>query len=184
MSADGNEKTVFGASIVPTLAKESSLDTLTPFTSNAVSELDTSAEKEFKPTSSDALSPFYSHPTTRTSLEQAKYESRVNIATYPNSQDLEVGLEVNQAKGGHGVPTTKGDDRIWPCPRKIRERHLARKQRRGCDPLRSFSKKQRILIQSIIALLLIASITGLGIGISKAVGGGVFRTSNNSNAPV
>ena len=40
------------------------------------------------------------------------------------------------------------------------------------------------MVQTLIVLLLIGAITGLAIGISKAVGGGVFKTSSNSDAPI
>lgn len=46
------------------------------------------------------------------------------------------------------------------------------------------SKKQKIWIKVLVAVVVIGAITGLGIGITKAVGGGVFRTSSNSSAPI
>lgn len=74
---------------------------------------------------------------------------------------------------------------MWPCKKQLREKQLARRQKgRRCDPFGRLSKKQKVVVQTLIVLLLIGAITGLGIGISKAVGGGVFRTNNNSNAPI
>ena len=66
----------------------------------------------------------------------------------------------------------------------MREKQLARKKRRRCDPLGRLSRKQKMVVQAIVVLLLVAAVTGLGVGISKAVGGGVFKNNNNSNAPI
>lgn len=46
------------------------------------------------------------------------------------------------------------------------------------------SKKQKFWVKVLIAVVIVGAITGLGVGITKAVGGGVFRTSNNSSAPI
>ena len=74
---------------------------------------------------------------------------------------------------------------MWPCAETLRKKKLAMQQKgRGCSPFKRLSKKQKIVVHTIIVILLIAAITGLGVGISKAVGGGVFRTTNNSNAPI
>ena len=80
----------------------------------------------------------------------------------------------------------KEDDKVWPCAEQLRKKQEEARlgKRRGCNPLWRLSKKQQIFVHIIIALFLIGAITGLGVGISKAVGGGVFRTSNDSNAPI
>ena len=52
------------------------------------------------------------------------------------------------------------------------------------SPFKRMSKKQKFWVQLIIAIVIIGAITGLGVGITKAVGGGVFRTSNDSSAPI
>ena len=80
----------------------------------------------------------------------------------------------------------KEDDKVWPCAEQLRKKQEEARlgNRRGCNPFRRLSKKQKVVVHIIIALFLIGAITGLGVGISKAVGGGVFRTTNNSNAPI
>ncbi len=73
---------------------------------------------------------------------------------------------------------------MWPCS-KTRERTLLAKQRaNGCSPFSRLSRKQKFWVQVLIALVFIGAITGLGVGISKAVGGGVFKSSSNANAPI
>ena len=76
------------------------------------------------------------------------------------------------------------DDKVWPCAETMRKKKLALQRAKGCAPFRRLSKRQKVVVQIIIAFVLIGAITGLGVGISKAVGGGVFRTSHNTNAPI
>lgn len=185
-----NEKPVIGASIIipgkdqlsppHTTLPNPSLDTLTPCSSNPFFEATT--KEHYDPSSSHPFSAFYSHPTTRTSFEIAKSQSNVHVAVY--SHDLESGSRITQAESTHGGRHHKEDDKVWPCQRKMREKQLAKKRGKWCDPLGRLSKKQKIVVQTLIVLLLVGAITGLSIGISKAVGGGVFRTSNNSDAPI
>lgn len=77
------------------------------------------------------------------------------------------------------------DDKVWPCSR-TKEKTLLEKQqkKKGCSPFSRLSKKQKFWVQVLIALLVIGAFTGLGLGISKAVGGGVFKSSDNSSAPI
>lgn len=187
-----NEKPVIGASIVKagkdhlspphTTLPNPSLDTITPCSSNPFSEVDGPTKEDYDPTSNNAFSAFYSHPTTRTSFEIAKSQSNVHITHYPH--DLETGSHLTQVETKHDRHNHKEDDKVWPCKRQQKEMQLAKQKRRRCDPFSRLSKKQKIVAQTLIVLLLVGAITGLGIGISKAVGGGVWRTSNNSNAPI
>ena len=197
MDTSHNEKPVIGASIVHlelpitpsklSLGKKPSFDTISPCSSNlTTSEYPNTKEDDYDPISNSQhpFSAFYSHPTTRTSLEQAQSQSKIHIAVYQN--DLESGSRITQAEA---VPEVgyhhKEDDKVWPCAETLRKKKLAIQQKgRGCSPFKRLSKKQKIVVHTIIVILLIATITGLGVGISKAVGGGVFRTTKNSNAPI
>lgn len=76
------------------------------------------------------------------------------------------------------------DDKVWPCSKAREKTLLARQRAKGCSPFSRLSKKQKFWVQVLIALIVIGAITGLGVGISKAVGGGVFKSSSNSNAPI
>lgn len=62
---------------------------------------------------------------------------------------------------------------------------MAKSKKHGLySPFRHMSKKQKFWVKVLIAIVIIGAITGLGVGITKAVGGGVFRTSSNSSAPI
>lgn len=195
MDSSFSEKPVIGASIVhleppitpskPSLGNKPSFDTISPCSTHlTATEYPTTKEDDYDPISNSQhpFSAFYSHPTTRTSLEQARSKSKIHIAVYKH--DLESGSRITQAEA---LPerNNKEDDKVWPCAETLRKKKLAMQQkRRGCSPFGRLSKKQRIVVQTLIVVLLIAAMTGLGVGISKAVGGGVFRTANNSNAPI
>ena len=54
---------------------------------------------------------------------------------------------------------------------------------RACAPYGRLSRKQRLLVQILIAVLIVGAATALGVGISKAVGAGVWK-SNNRDVPI
>ena len=193
-----DEKPTIGASIIRTepppdpllrpqpshlLPYKPSLDSISPCSTNTAVESYTSKEEGYDLTSSNPFSVFYSHPRTRTSFEQAKSESNLHLPLYHH--DLESGSRITHASVAEPVPELPRDDRVWPCSRSKERTLLAKQQKKkGCSPFRRFSKKQKFWVQALIALLIIGAFTGLGLGISKAVGGGVFKNSNNSSAPI
>lgn len=188
MSLD--EKPVVGATVVhlepptkPGLETKHSFDTISPCSTNLAEGFN---KGDYDPTSHHPFSAFYSHPTTRTSLEQARSQSKIHLAVYQH--DLESGSRITQTEILPESPAHhhKEDDKVWPCAEQLRKKQEEARLRksRGCSPFRRLSKRQKIVVHIIIALFLIGAITGLGVGISKAVGGGVFRTTNNTNAPI
>ncbi|KAL9099126.1 MAG: hypothetical protein Q9163_005333 [Psora crenata] len=179
----------FNPSITPPFSKpsiESITTTLQPTPSEQASA--TTPKEDYDPTSSHPFSAFYSHPTTRTSLEQRNSESRVNIKIY--DQDLESGSRSTQQPSSHGHFTPwkarKQECTMWPSTSKQLEKAHPAKTARGsstCGPYRRLSKTQKLCIKVCLAILIVGAATGLGIGISKAVGSGVWK-SNNSQAPI
>lgn len=187
-----NEKHIVGAEVVHlepppnpsynnTLTKTESISNSTLYPS---SEYDASSRDDYPPSSHHPFSPFYSHPTTRTSLEQKKSESKVRFQIYEH--DLEAGSRVTQFTQPEPAQYYHTDDAVWPSSR-VRKHHEAMCKSRGqnsCSPFKHLSKKQKFWVKVLIAVVIIGAITGLGVGITKAVGGGVFRTSANSSAPI
>ena len=53
-----------------------------------------------------------------------------------------------------------------------------------CGWMAGMPKKTQMWIKISIALLVIGAAIGIGIGVSKAVGGGVWRDKSTSNAPL
>ena len=141
------------------------------------SEIATPLE-EYDPTSSHPFSAFYSHPTTRTSFEQAKSESRVNIKVY--EQDLEA-QSINPST--KEIAINVKECKVWPSAKSQYCNKNLGSVKQGRNPLKNLSKKQALLLKILIALFIIGVAIGLGIGISKAVGSGIWK-NNNSQRPI
>lgn len=122
-------------------------------------------EEDFDP-SKDAkpYSPFYKHPTTRTSLEQLKSETRAY------SQDLEAGTRVRMSA-----------DLNTNCHRLSGWNQKKPKKHRALSCLNGLTKPQRVTVKILIAIVIIGAMVGIGLGISKAVGGGFWSSDNQTS---
>ena len=188
-----SEKDIVGAQVVHlapprvpscnnTLTRTESISNSTLYPS---SEFDATSREDYPPSSDHPFSPFYSHPTTRTSLEQKKSESKVRFQVYEH--DLENGSRVTTYTQPEPIPRhCPTNDAVWPSSnvRKQHELMVRSKGHNSYSPFQRMSKKQKFWAKVFIAILIIGAITGLGVGITKAVGGGVFRTSSNTSAPI
>lgn len=152
----------------PSLDNVSSDSTLAP-----IDGQETPSE-EYDGTSQHPFSAFYLHPTTRTSLEQSKSESKDHLKVYEH--DLEAGSQTfsslespRPAKGCGGA-----------CRTKMGHQNLCvqRSQRRW-SPFRNLSKRQFLFVKILIALFIVGVAVGIGIGISKAVGAGIWKNNNS-----
>ncbi|MCJ1353644.1 MAG: hypothetical protein MMC33_003631 [Icmadophila ericetorum] len=126
-------------------------------------------------------SAFYSHPTTRTSFEQLKIESKTHIEIY--EKDLELGTTPMRVSTEPINSPRNKDCSVWPGQERLLQQHLATKRKRGCHPMRNLSKQQKLFVKLVIAVLIVGGAIGIGIGISKAVGAGVWKTVN-TQAPI
>ena len=148
------------------------------------SEYDPTSKEDYTPSSDHPFSPFYSHPATRTSLEQKKSESKVRFQLYEH--DLESGSRVTQSSRIEPAQHCHTDDAVWPSDkvRKQQEAMVKSKEHGSYSPFKHMSRKQKFWVKVLMAVVIVGAITGLGVGITKAVGGGVFRTDSNSSAPI
>ena len=159
-----NEKPTIGAQIMPSynlpkpnypaaILEKPSLESLdSAYVLSTANQPSTSSD-EYDPTSTNPCSAFYSHPTTRTSFEQQKSESKTDIRIYEH--DLESGSQV--------VVPTKKEGKAWP--ESIRKKDLC-SEKRSLNPMRKLSKKQKLWTKVVIALFIVGAAVGLGIGIS------------------
>jgi hypothetical protein len=155
--------------MLPTIEDVDSTKTLTPTTSNLE-----------KSDSNDpcASSPFYCHRTTRYSFEVQKSEVKPIVST--EEIDLECGIG-RPSGDGHNGP--RKDCSVWPGKRTLLERRRQCKKRSRCNPMRALTKRQKLCMKILIALLVVAAAVGIGVGISRAVGGGVWK-NNNEQRPI
>ena len=181
-----NEKPTIGAEVVkPQIQTKSaylglgkpSLDNTSAQSLASTADQPRTPVEEYDPTSSHPFSAFYSHPTTRTSLEQYQSESKVNIKIY--EQDLEAGSRIIPSSD---VPRIKKECAVWPGKHQLIEKRMKMEKHRGCNPMRNLSKRQKLWIKILIAMVIVGAAIGLGIGISKATGSGVFKTTNSQTA--
>lgn len=175
-----NEKPTMGIQIVDVQGKHDHINLSPPaFTmdNSSSSSLSPSCDPPMTPTeeynsrSSHPFSAFYLHPTTRTSFEQHKSESKVHIRT--QEQDLEAASTT--------FPSSEAtrDTEVWPCKQQLKKRALVVKRSRGCSPLSGLTQTQKFWVKLLIALVVIGAAVGIGIGISKAVGAGVWKNGNS-----
>ncbi|KAG9513187.1 hypothetical protein KCV07_g8942, partial [Aureobasidium melanogenum] len=149
--------------------------------------------------SEERLTPFYAAPSAEVSrqtlpvghdddLEAARKEGYF-ITSNPVGSDLNLSSGMLPVSA---VPTgsrSSFDDRtkectMWPTKQTLRNQDKAERAKRratracGCSSINawwsSMSKKQRLWFKILIAAVVVALACGLGIGISKAVGAGVF----------
>ena len=149
----------------------------------------------------ERLTPFYAAPSAEisrqtlpptaldTDLEAARKEGYF-ITSNPIASDLNLPSGMTTVSN---VPTSGSrlsfDGRtkectMWPTKQTLRNQDKAERAKRraaracGCNSINawwsSISKKQRLWFKILIAAFLVAIACGLGIGISKAVGAGVF----------
>jgi hypothetical protein len=159
--------------ILPTIEDADSIHSVTPTLTPAVTR--THDDREASP-----LSPFYTHPTTRYSLEGQKFENKLNVNVYDS--DIEACLSESQTNTLQSTTTTKINKEctVWPGQRALLEKKKAAKRQGGCNPMRNLNKRTKLWVKICIAILVIGIAVGVGIGVSKAVGGGVWGPNSGS----
>ncbi len=179
------EKPIVGAEIVKTSPLTTPPQQLTverpsedAKSSMTLTPVDTAANEEYDPTSTHPFSAFYCHPTTRTSFEQLKSEPNVHIQVHET--DLEAGhsrKSLDLSRKSRECTTRSGRNALK------KKGNLLMCERHQWNPMRKLNKRQKLWAKIIIALLIVGAAVGIGIGISKAVGAGVWK-STNEQAPI
>ena len=134
--------------------------------------------------STNPFSAFYKHPDARRSMDEklaSADASKTHLAV--QERDLEAGLPLSTATTQQ--PKVSVDGRVkectmWPSRQAMMEKKKQTKRARGCTAFRNLNSRQRLWVKIIIGLLIVAAATGLGVGISRAVGGGVWSSPGQS----
>ncbi|KAH6612516.1 hypothetical protein C7974DRAFT_79725 [Boeremia exigua] len=162
-------------------APSSNASTMTTATADATA-------KEMDIDSSNPYSAFYKHPDARRSLDNASApQSKVHLDINTFERDLEAGAPLSAATTQQ-LPKVSVDGRVrevkectmWPSRQAVLEKRKDHKRKKGCNLFQGLTSKQRLWIKIIIALLVIGAAVGLGVGISRAVGGGVWAGDGKS----
>lgn len=77
---------------------------------------------------------------------------------------------------------------VWPGQKQLKAKKKQMRKERGkhnlCGWMAGMPKTTQMWIKILIAALVIGGAVGVGIGISRAVGGGIWKTKDNTNAPL
>ncbi|KAL8909152.1 MAG: hypothetical protein Q9171_005157 [Xanthocarpia ochracea] len=135
----------------------------------------------YDPTSTDPFSPFYSH------ARASESRSRVHIRS---STAEDVDLEKGHPSGItiSNVPSTvsAANNNILQHPNQPsrcqnKQSLLCRSEAKNAQGWwRNLSKRQKVLVHLLIGLIFIGAVTGLGVGVSKAMGTGIWKTESAS----
>ncbi|KAL8808293.1 MAG: hypothetical protein Q9182_000113, partial [Xanthomendoza sp. 2 TL-2023] len=148
----------------------------------------------YDPTSTNPFSPFYSH--ARASESKSRLHTRSSTADY----DLEKGFPANTTTNTntnitiHPVPSTQSvvapahiqDPQQQPqrIPKKCggKQSLLCKSEAKNAHGWwwrRKLSSRQRMCVRVLVAVVFIGAVTGLGVGVSKAMGTGVWKGANS-----
>lgn len=142
------------------------------------------ATKELPVDSSNPYSAFYKHPEARRSMDAASApQSKTHLDVHTLERDIEAGTPLSAATTQQ--PKVSVDGRVkectmWPSRQAVMDQRKVYKRQRGCNLFKNLTSKQRLWAKIIIALLVVAAAVGLGVGISRAVGGGVWAGQGKS----
>lgn len=123
----------------------------------------TDEASDFDPTvGAKPYSPFYRHATTKPSEEHLKVDVKITSRGY-SSQDLESG---GRSAYKQSVDLNRAS-KIW-----------VKEDKRRCGWFDAMTKRQRLAVKVFLALLIVGGMIGIAVGITAAVGGGVWRSSH------
>ncbi|PSN60348.1 hypothetical protein BS50DRAFT_207230 [Corynespora cassiicola Philippines] len=147
------------------------------------------AEKEIAIDPSNPYSAFYKHPDARRSMDGAssapQSKTHLEVNAYERSASVEAGVPLSAATTQQPKSSVDGLGRVkectmWPSRQAMLEKKKDYKRARGCNLFRNLNSKQRLYAKIFIALFIVAAAVGLGVGISRAVGGGVWSGNGQS----
>ncbi|KAL8857248.1 MAG: hypothetical protein Q9178_006174 [Gyalolechia marmorata] len=194
------EKPTIGASIHPIatpgtsdldpLTQKSPLHTNThnnPSTTSLPAPTPNTEAETYDPTSTDPFSPFYSHARASESRSRVHirsstsqdvdlekgHPSGITISNVPSTVSAAANLNLNN------TPSQQHPHRFSKCHNK--QSLLCRSEAKNAQGWwRNLSKRQKVLVHLLIGLIFIGAVTGLGVGVSKAMGTGIWKTESAS----
>lgn len=132
---------------------------------------------------SSPLSPFYDHHSPAPLSQQpTKADSKSHLSTYES--DLEAGLSETKTFGGTSglalaqkkTSGTNQECTVWPGQKALKEAKLAEKRRTECwNPMRGLEARTKFWAKIAIGAVIVGLAVGVGLGITKAVHGGVWH---------
>ncbi|KAL4895607.1 hypothetical protein BDV59DRAFT_172812 [Aspergillus ambiguus] len=145
----------------PTTASTSFFSIAETTFSNASSPI--SPRENYDPTvGAKPYSPFYRHATPTLRTERLTINAKeVNSSGGDLLEDLE-----RQSSDDSG---NRRESKLWV------------EKKRHCDCMRTMPRGQRIIIKAIIAIVTLGTMVAIALGITAAVGGGVWRSDHQQS---
>ncbi|KAE8150908.1 hypothetical protein BDV25DRAFT_153520 [Aspergillus avenaceus] len=127
----------------------------------------TSPVEDYDPTiGAKPFSPFYRHATPSITLGRLGLKNKDSAGATKNATDIEYGERCRES----GESGNRRESKLW----KEKKRH--------CDWLRNLPRGQRMVIKAAIAIGTVGTMVAIALGITVAVGGGVWRSDHQQSA--
>lgn len=130
---------------------------------------------------SSPYSPFYDHsdaPATL-SLQETNTPKKSHLTVYES--DIEACLTETKSSMLSKKKTTN-QCTVWPGQKALMDAKRVERRRGECwNPMRGLDKRTKLWLKVLIAALIVGIAVAVGLGISKAVGGGIWKQDNASN---
>ncbi len=100
----------------------------------------------------------------------------------PFDTDIEAIISSTEPCPSRSIECTKGGSncQVWPGQDHWKAKaKKAKENRRNCNCLSGLSKRNRLLVKTMIALLIIGIAVGVGVGVSKPLGAGIWHSSTS-----
>ncbi|KAI0123091.1 hypothetical protein BJ170DRAFT_125203 [Xylariales sp. AK1849] len=105
-------------------------------------------------------------------LQLNPFDTDIEARTH-SSENLNRNVTHATASGKNNPKCT-----VWPGQDHWKQKARAAKMKRGsCQCMARLSKRTRLIVQILIALLIIGIAVGVGLGISKPLGAGIWKPS-------
>ena len=102
----------------------------------------------------------------------------------PFDTDIEAIITTTDTCNRKSTECTKGgpDCQVWPGRDHWRRKAKAAKMsRHNCNCLAHMSKRNRIIVKILIGLFIVGIAVGVGLGISKPLGAGIWRSETQNS---
>ncbi len=170
-----NEKTTFGATIEPQQEHSPATPTKTP----SLRDTPTSPLTSCSTPRHDAANPFdfYDHQDAQKTETDLK-----GPQTYAYDLEAQRDLRLVQTESSR-FGCKKRDESMWPSlsSQKAKKKQAKHELRaKSWNPMAGMGKKQKLIATLIVALFISGAAVGIGVGVSKAVGGGITKVGGGT----
>lgn len=155
-------------------------------------------DHEYDPTlNAKPCSPFYNHDVRRPSSEGPKKSTsqsrvqviQVNTNSEPQNTRTNTAYSSFDIEKGEEGKDADGKLKLWPgrlsqilrLQRPPKKKSMIRPRTKSYGCLAGLSKRQRLLVKLLIAMVIVGAMVAVGVGISLKVGGGVYKSNNQTS---